>query len=53
MTAGLTRKSRQTEATLLSDGHDLVLLLTMATVGHSQALCAYKQPIITGNVKGK
>lgn len=41
----LTRKSRQAEATLLSDGQDFVLLLTMATVGHSQPLSAYKQPI--------
>lgn len=43
---GLTWQRRQTEATLLSDGHHLVLLLAMATVGHSQSLSAYKQNVI-------
>lgn len=42
MWAGLTRQRGQTQAALLSDGHHLVLLLTMATVGHSQPLSAFK-----------
>lgn len=45
MLAGLTWQHRQSQAALLSDGHHLVLLLTMATVGHCQPLSACKQNV--------